>query len=106
MSLLRIVTEKVRQRGRASPDDVLPELRAQGWTREQVITAFQNAQTRRLIRCVGVAEAVTGRRGPGIYVPSDSPEKKVVKKNRHRPPRSRKGAMRVNSVFQLGEVLQ
>lgn len=102
MSLIRIVTEKVRQRGRASADDLLPELH--GYTRAQVIAAFQNAQARGLVRCVGVAEAISGTRGPGIYVPDD---RNVNPRQREQAQRSRgKKRIRVNSVFQLGEMCE
>jgi hypothetical protein len=88
MSLLYTVTQMVLARGRATVDDLMPEL--PGVTRTQAIKALQNARRKKLVSSTG--QHFGGRQGalPTTYTAYVEPEPvaEVVRK-------------RVNSVWGL-----
>ena len=91
MSLTQTVADMVSERGAATVDDLLPELAEEGYTREQVIKALQNAKHRGLLE---------NRRGKGLG-PGSMPSTYTPK----RTPKQRAAAPsigRVASVWELG----
>lgn len=67
MSLPKMVTELVKERGRATADDLLPKL--EGFTRAQVMQALKNARKRGLLDSEGPRWGGRVGRLPGVYRP-------------------------------------
>lgn len=88
MSAIRLVTELIDERGSGTVDDLMPEI--DGYTRQQVLNALQNAAAIGLITCDGRRPPQKGSRlaKPGTYR-----TKKTEPTMRRRP---------VSSVWQLG----
>jgi len=70
MSLIQVVVALIEEAGSASADDILPD--CEGYTRQQVLAAIQNAA--QLGHIVKVGKAGTGLgNGLGIYEPAPKP---------------------------------
>lgn len=104
MSLRRIVTDMILERGTGTVDDLMPRLAGLGYTRDQAIKALHNAKSLGFLACDG-AKPKRGVRPdemrPAIYGPPKPQAGKLfaqlVKKKEER--------IFVSSVFQLGNPL-
>ena len=99
MSLIQAVTALIEEAGQGTVDTLLPDL--PGYTRKQVMSALQNAQSNRLIHLIGKAGAAAGRANQlATYGPGPKPGTAQMSEYRNGWKHGR-----VASVWDLGQGL-
>ncbi len=80
MSLIHTVSEMVKERGTASPEDLMPLITTH--TRSQVYDAFKNAVRIGRLHRVGRAPSERAGHAPGVYAHGPKPDGLVVSNQR------------------------
>jgi hypothetical protein len=100
VNLRLLVTEKVKARGRATVDDILPELAVFGITRDQATKALANARTSGWLHSEGRNKRVgvaRDQRLPTTYFPVTTAMDRIARALSQQPDRPL-----VASVWELG----